>query len=162
MPEGVGRRAAIGVGVVVAVLLIAFLLTRLGDDTDEGGGHASPETSTPTAAPVASDEQWCATWQAVVQVQAQYVASQSEQDRATLLQLVDDLRAMGYPESLDEAGYTELAAVLDDLQASADPSFTPSIQPSEPADVPTGDDHGHGHDGRGAPFGSFLAEHCPA
>ena len=39
------------------------------------------------------------------------------------------------PESLDPAGYTELTAVLDDVRASVDPSFTPTAVPSEPADV---------------------------
>ncbi|UMG93660.1 hypothetical protein [Nocardioides sp. TF02-7] len=154
---------------MVVVLLVALGLSRAADD----GSDAAPEPSassesSESSAPAATvpDEEWCATWRATVQVQAQYVATQSADDAATLLTLVERLRSMGYPESLAEAGRTELTAVLDDLRASADPSFTPSVVPSEPADVPAGGhaaDDGHDHAGADeAPFGFFLAEHCPA
>ena len=70
------------------------------------------------------------------------------------------------PESLDPSGYTELTAVLDDVRASVDPSFTPSVAPSEPADV--GDEHDHADEGQAddeheeAPFGTWLADYCAA
>ena len=50
------------------------------------------------------------------------------------------------PESLDPSGYTELTAVLDDVRASVDPTFTPTAAPSEPADV--GDGHDHADEGQ--------------
>ncbi len=70
------------------------------------------------------------------------------------------------PESLDPSGYTELTAVLDDVHASVDPSFTPTAVPSEPADV--GQDHDHADEGHAdddheeAPFGTWLADYCAA
>lgn len=166
MPEGVGRRVAVALGIVVVVALVALGLSQAADDDGPGGTDAEGTTSPSSTARTASDEEWCTTWRATVQLQAQYVATQSAADGEALLVLVERLRDLGYPASLPASGRTELTAVLDDLHASVDPSFTPSVVPSEPADVPTGDhsaDDGHDHAGPDeAPFGFFLAEHCPA
>jgi hypothetical protein len=152
VPKGTGGRVLVGLGIVLVVVLVALGLDRLGgDDSTDRSDDAQPST-TPTVS-VADDGEWCARWESLVQLQAQYVATQSPEDGEALLTAVEELRGLGYPESLDESGHTELDAVLDDLRASVDPSFTPSVLPSEPADVENADE---------APFGTFLAEHCAA
>ena len=160
------RTQLVGLALVAALLVVvAVLLVRgSGDDAPDEGAAGDPTTSGP---PVASDEAWCTGWENLVAVQGQYVASPSPEAAAMVLAVVGDLRSLGVPESLDPSGYTELNAVLDDVQASVDPSFTPSVLPSEPADVAVegdeheGDEHeDHGADGGDAPFGAWLAEYC--
>lgn len=138
---------------VAAAAGLAIVLTGCGDDgaTDRGDapepGGASPS--------VVADATWCAGWQDLVAAQGQWVGDPSPERSADVLDAVERLDALGVPESLDPAGYTELGAVLDDVRASVDPSFTPSVAPSEPADV--------GHDAQDAaqaPFGAWLAEYC--
>ena len=152
--------------VVTLGLGLLLALAGCGDDADRDSDRAegTPSSSGPA---VVSDEEWCAGWQAMVQLQGQYVATQGEQDAAALLVTVDQLQELGVPESLDPSGYAELTAVLDDVRASADPSFTPSVEPSEPADVAVegqeheGDQHeDHGADASEAPFGAWLAQYC--
>ncbi|KAA1425817.1 hypothetical protein [Nocardioides antri] len=163
------RVALVVVAGALVVVVVALLLARGGDDGATPSG-ADPEP-TASAPPVVSDVAWCAGWMHVVAVQGQYVADPGPASSATVIEAVEALRALGVPESLDPSGYTELNAVLDDIQASVDASFTPSVAPSEPADVaPEGEDdeHGHeehgdeehGHDAGDAPFGAWLAEHC--
>ncbi|WP_183100057.1 hypothetical protein [Nocardioides pelophilus] len=184
MPEK--RTLLVVIGVVVAVAVVAFVLVRGADDDEDGGADAgagaAASTSSPTLVP---DEEWCVGWQQLVVVQGQYVATQSAADAEAVLAAVDDLQGRGVPESLDPSGYQELNAVLDDVRASVDPTFTPSVVPSEPADVAVdSDDHGddehgddehgddehgddehgedepHGADPAAAPFGAWLAEYC--
>lgn len=187
MPEK--RTLLVVIGVVVAVAVVAFVLVRGADDDEDGGadagaGGATASASSPTLVP---DEEWCIGWQQLVVVQGQYVATQSAADAEAVLAAVDELQGRGVPESLDPSGYQELNAVLDDVRASVDPTFTPSVVPSEPADVAVdGDDHGddgdddhgdggesgrggddehgedepHGADPTQAPFGAWLAEYC--
>jgi len=153
--------------VVVSLgLCLGLALAGCGDDADRDSDRAenTPSSARPAVVP---DEEWCARWQAMVQLQGQYVATQDEQDAAALLVTVEQLQELGVPESLDPSGYTELSAVLDDVRASADPSFTPSVEPSEPADVAVegqeheGDEHeDHGADASEAPFGAWLAQYC--
>lgn len=168
MPEK--RTLLVVIGVVVAVAVIAFALVRGADDDrdgdkdgdKDGGTDASESASEPALVP---DEEWCAGWQQLVLVQGQYVATQSPTDAAAVLAAVDELQGRGVPESLDPSGYQELTAVLDDVRASVDPTFTPSLVPSEPADVAVEDDdheddEPHGADPADAPFGAWLAEYC--
>ena len=164
------RLAVIALAVVLVIAVIAFLLLRDDGDAEDNGKDADPTVS-PSAsstAAVVPDDTWCAGWQGLVAAQGQYVASPTTEAGATLLAVVDELHALGVPESLDPAGYTELTAVLDDIRASVDPSFTPSVVPSEPADVGSGHDHDHGDEGqaeeehREAPFGTWLADYCAA
>jgi hypothetical protein len=152
--------------IVTLCLCLGLALAACGDEADSDSDRAegTPSSSGPAVVP---DEEWCAGWQAMVQLQGQYVASQSEQDAAALLVVVEQLQELGVPESLDPSGYTELTAVLDDVRASADPTFTPSVAPSEPADVAVegqeheGDEHeDHGAEAGEAPFGAWLAEYC--
>lgn len=151
------------IGVVTAVLLVLGVAGCGGDDDSGGVRDAAPSSSAPA---VVADAEWCAGWQAMVQAQSLFVADPGPATTAALLELVDELQALGVPESLDPSGYTELTAVLDDVRASADPSFTATVVPSEPADVPGG--HDHGDEGLAedehlsAPFGSWLADHCRA
>ncbi len=162
------------VGAAVAAVLVAvvvFLLVR-GDDDGSDPAGVDPRPSASTDLPVVADEVWCAGWQNLVALQGQYVASPTPDGSAALLAAVDAQQELGVPENLDPAGYTELTAVLDDLRASVDPSFTPTAVPSEPADVAVeggededegGDDdehEGHGADADEAPFGAWLAEYC--
>ena len=160
------------VGAAVAAVLVAvvvFLLVRGDDGSDPAG--VDPQPSASTDLPVVADEVWCAGWQNLVALQGQYVASPTPDGTAALLAAVDAQQELGVPENLDPAGYTELTAVLDDLRASVDPSFTPTAVPSEPADVAVEDgehedeggedEHdGHGADADDAPFGAWLAEYC--
>lgn len=180
MPEK--RTLLVVIGVVVAVAVVAFVLVRGANDDEDGGADtgagATATTSGPTLVP---DEEWCIGWQQLVVVQGQFVATQSAADADAVLAAVDELQGRGVPESLDPSGYQELNAVLDDVRASVDPTFTPSVVPSEPADVAVeGDDHGeddhgdggdggddehgedepHGADPAEAPFGAWLAEYC--
>lgn len=174
--------AAIGAAVLLAAVVALVLARDDGGEPDPGPAPGTA-TSTSSALPVTDDATWCAGWQELVAVQGSYVAAPGPESAAQLLAVVDGLQALGAPESLDPAGYTEMTAVLDDVRASADPSFTPSVEPSEPADVATGgahedhdedehaehdedehaehdehEDHGVGADE--APFGAWLAEHC--
>jgi hypothetical protein len=155
----------------VAAIAAVLLLGGCGDDSDAGEDGATTKPTTPTGPAVVADGAWCAGWQGLVAVQGAYVASPSPETGDAVLAAVEELEALGVPESLDPAGYTELTAVLDDVRASVDPSFTPSVEPSEPADV--GDHEGHegegegegeggheGHDASDAPFGVWLAEYC--
>ena len=159
--------ALIAVGVALVVVVVAFLLTR-DDDKDPTGAdpQSSASTSPSTDLPVVADETWCAGWQNLVAIQGIYVAGPTPEAGANLLAAVDALQDLGVPESLDPSGYTELTAVLDDVHASVDPSFTPTAVPSEPADV--GLDHDHADEGNAdddheeAPFGTWLADHCAA
>lgn len=162
--------AGVAVGATLVVAVVAFLLAR-----DEGDG-ADPGAVDPTssALPVVSDATWCSGWQNLVAVQGQYVADPTPESQAAVLAVVTDLQELGVPTSLDPAGYTELTAVLDDVRASVDPSFTPSVAPSEPADVAVEDDEhedeghedesdeheDHGAEASEAPFGAWLAEYC--
>lgn len=161
MSRRVMSLVAVGVALVVAV--VAFLLVR-GDDEGDKGERTGSGTSTSSGPPVVADGTWCEGWQSLVALQGQYVASPTPDAAAQLLAVVDDLQALGVPESLDPAGYTELTAVLDGVHASADPSFTPTVVPSEPADV--GDNHDHAledeadEDHEVAPFGTWLADYC--
>lgn len=115
---------------------------------------------------MASDDAWCAGWLQMVQMQGEWVAAPTTETSTDLLAVIDSLQSIGVPESLDPSGYTELTAVLDDVRASVDPSFTPSVAPSEPADV--GHEHDHSDEGQAehehedAPFGSWLADYCAA
>ncbi len=161
------RTQLVGLALVAAlVVLVAVLLVRdNGEGPDPAG--ADPQSSATTDFPVVADEVWCAGWQDLVAIQGQYVASPTPEAATGLLAVVDELQTLGVPESLDPAGYAELTAVLDDVRASADPSFTPTVAPSEPADVSVeGDEHeGDEHEEHGttaddAPFGAWLAEYC--
>ncbi len=141
---------ALGVAVVVAVVVIVLVLGRGSDDGDPGDRHRDDAgTGTP---PVVPDDAWCAGWDTMVAAQGQWVATPTSDSSMALLLAVDELQGLGVPESLDPAGYTELNAVLDDLRASVDPTFTASVAPSEPADVSAGD--------KNAPFGAWLAQYC--
>jgi hypothetical protein len=147
---------------------VGLVLAGCGDDSDSGGTESDRADQTPssTALAIASDDAWCAGWQELVQAQALWVAAPTPESSTALLAVVDSLQALGVPKSLDPSGYTELTAVLDDVRASIDPSFTPSVAPSEPADV--GDGHDHSDEGRAdadheeAPFGTWLADYCAA
>ena len=160
--------ALIAVGVALVVAVVAFLLTRDDDDKDSAGADPQPSASTSpsTNLPVVADETWCAGWQNLVATQGLYVAGPNPEAAANLLAAVDALQELGVPESLDPSGYTELTAVLDDVHASVDPSFTPTAVPSEPADV--GEHHDHADEGHAdddheeAPFGTWLADYCAA
>jgi hypothetical protein len=145
--------ALIAVGVALVVAVVAFLLTR-DDDQESAGADPQPSASPSTSLPVVADETWCAGWQNLVAVQGLYVADPTPEVEASLLAAVDALQDLGVPESLDPSGYTELTAVLDDVHASVDASFTPTAVPSEPVDV-TEDDADV------APFGAWLARYCP-
>jgi len=157
----------VAAGIALAVALVASLLLRGDGDDDSNDGGGGPTPSATAETPVVADEAWCAGWMELVAVQGQYVATQSADDADVVLAAVDSLQALGVPESLDPAGYTELDAVLDDVRASVDPSFTPTVLPSEPADVAVegdeheGDEHEeHGADASEAPFGAWLAQYC--
>jgi len=159
--------ALIAVGVAIVVAVVAFVLTRDdGDDGDKEPAGADPEPSASTTLPVVADETWCAGWKNLVATQGLYVADPNPEASANLLAVVDALQELGVPESLDPSGYTELTAVLDDVHASVDPSFTPTAGPSEPADV--GEHHDHADEGAAgddhdeAPFGTWLADYCAA
>jgi hypothetical protein len=158
----------VGVAALVAVV-VALLLIGRDDEPDEA--TATDPSPTKTDLPVVADDVWCTGWHELVTVQGQWVATQSAQDAEVVLAAVDELQALGVPESLDPSGYTELTAVLDDVRASIDPTFTPSVVPSEPADVAVegdeheddehGDDeHEGGADAADAPFGAWLAQYC--
>ncbi|WP_183096341.1 hypothetical protein [Nocardioides stalactiti] len=146
---------------VVAAVVAALGLSGCGDDSGSDGDESPTATST---LPVVADETWCAGWQELVALQGQWLATPTPDSTAQLLASVDALRGLGVPESLDPTGHTELTAVLDDVRASADPSFTPTVRPSEPADVGLGHDHGdegEAEDEHGeAPFGTWLVDHC--
>jgi hypothetical protein len=135
-----------------------------GDDSTDPDARVS---TSPSVA-VVPDAEWCAGWHDLVALQGQYVAAPTTEVSALLLRAVATLEELGVPESLDPAGYTELTAVLDDVRASVDPSFTPTAVPSEPADVGLDHDHGDGDEGdaeeehREAPFGTWLADYCAA
>ena len=144
--------ALIAVGVALVVAVVAFLLTR-DDDKDSTGGDPQPSASASTSLPVVADETWCAGWENLVAIQGLYVAGPTPEAAANLLATVDALQDLGVPESLDPSGYTELTAVLDDVHASVDPSFTPTAAPSEPVDVTA-------EDADVAPFGAWLAQYC--
>lgn len=145
--------ALITVGVALVVAVVAFLLTRDGDAKDSTGGAPQPSASPSTSLPVVADETWCAGWQNLVATQGLYVAGPNPEVAANLLAAVDALQELGVPESLDPSGYTELTAVIDDVHASVDPSFTPTAAPSEPVDVTA-------EDTDIAPFGAWLAQYC--
>ena len=162
MPDETVRRVLVGLLIVVVVVLVALGLDLFTDDGNDRDRASAPASSTPPRTPTVEDGEWCSHWRALVQVQGEYVASQSPEDAQALLALVERVRGLGFPQSLSPEGHAELTAVLDDLQASADPSFTPTVLPSEPADVPADGDHGHDHEAGDAPFGEFLDEHCPA
>jgi hypothetical protein len=141
--------AAIAIAAVIVVLAVVLVLAG-GDDEP---GDSTADTS-PSGPAVVADDTWCSGWDQVVVAQGAYVASPTPANATTVLDAVSSLKALGVPESLDPAGYTELGAVLDDLRASVDPSFTPSVLPSEPADVES-------DNAAQAPFGAWLAEYCP-
>jgi hypothetical protein len=141
---------ALGIALIAAV--VAIVLIGWSTDDEHAPDQANHEPSV-TAPPVVSDDAWCAGWDTLVSLQGQWVAAPTPDSSSALLAAVDDLQGLGVPESLDPAGYTELTAVLDDVRASVDPSFTPSIEPSEPADV-SSTDTGE------APFGAWLAGYC--
>ena len=154
---------------VVSLVVAAVVLAGCGKEDDDGDTSepaSSDRASASTDVPVVADDVWCDGWQNLVAVQALYVSDPNPGVGAQVLSAVDTLRELGAPESLDPSGYTEMTAVLDDVQASVDRSFTPSVVPSEPADVATGDEHeGDEHDDHGvgadeAPFGAWLAEYC--
>jgi len=148
----------------VLALTAAVALAGCGDE-DTPDRSDDPTSATPTVQ-LAPDDAWCSGWQDLVVLQGQYVAGPTPDIEAMLLAAVDELQRLGAPESLDPAGYTEMTAVLDDVRASVDPSFTPSVAPSEPADVGLGHDHDHGDEDEAeeehveAPFGTWLADHC--
>jgi hypothetical protein len=154
-------------------LCLVLAVAGCGDDGGSGGdpdsdpsSQQSVETPSSSAPALVDDAAWCRGWQELVRVQGAYVATPVPEAADAVISVVGTLQALGVPESLDPSGYTELTAVLDDVRASVDPSFTPSIAPSEPADVGQGHDHGdegqaeeeHGE----APFGTWLADHCAA
>lgn len=163
-------------------LCLALALTGCGDDGASGGdggsgdagsggsadGSTSPSAEDPseTELSVVDDEAWCRGWLELVRVQSQWAADPVQPAADAVISVVGSLQALGVPESLDPAGYTELTAVLDDVRASVDPSFTPTVAPSEPADVGSGHDHEHADEGQAeeehseAPFGTWLADHC--
>ncbi len=143
--------ALIAVGIAVIAAVVAIVLVNGSTDDDAPGG--STDGPSPTAPTTVSDETWCAGWDALVAAQAQWVAAPTPESSSALVAVVDDLQGLGFPESLDPAGYTELTAVLDDVHASIDESFTPSVAPSEPADVES-------DNASEAPFGAWLAEYC--
>lgn len=161
--------------VAVLAIVVAILLIRGSGEGDPADPGAEPSPT--SSLPVVDDDVWCAGWLDLVAAQGQYVASPTPETTMTLLAVVDDLQSLGVPESLDPSGYTELTAVLDDVRGSADPTFTPTIAPSEPADVSIEDDEheddeheddehgddehgGHGATAEEAPFGAWLAEYC--
>lgn len=144
--------AAVAGALVVVVVAVVVLLASGDDEPDRADGGAKKPTG--SSATTVADGAWCAGWDRLVQAQGTWVADPDEDNAAALLAALDGLEAMGVPESLDPAGYTELGAVLDDVRGSVDPSFTPSIAPSEPADV----EHDNADE---APFGAWLAEYCP-
>ncbi|WP_322937796.1 hypothetical protein [Nocardioides bizhenqiangii] len=166
------RTQIVGAALVAVLLVVMVSLLVIGGDDDGGtDGASDPTTGALTTHRVVADDTWCSGWQDLVAIQGQYVASPTPEAAAALLAVVEDLQSLGVPESLDPAGYTELTAVLDDIRASVDPSFTPTAVPSEPADVAVEDDEGHDdhetdeHEGHGAdadeaPFGAWLAEYC--
>lgn len=141
--------AAVAVAAVIVVVAVVLLLAG-GDDSP---GDSSP-TKTSSGPTVVADDTWCSGWDQIVATQAAYVASPTPQNATNVLDAVRSLKALGVPESLDPAGYTELGAVLDDLRGSVDPAFTPSVVPSEPADVES-------DNAAQAPFGAWLAQYCP-
>jgi hypothetical protein len=157
---------AVGLALLVVVVAVVVILAQGDDDGDDAsrGSDESADTTAETGLPVVSDDTWCEGWRNLVALQAQWVAAPTDESAALLLSSVDTLQELGAPESLDPAGYTEMTAVLDDVRASVDPSFTASVAPSEPADVGLG----HEHDDAGeaedehveAPFGTWLADHC--
>lgn len=162
-------RARVGLVVLAVVAVVALVaILALRDEGSETTAEDAAETS-PSASdlPVVADDTWCEGWHALVALQGQYVASPTPENSTALLSAVEAQQELGVPASLDPAGYTELTAVLDDIRASADSSFTPTVVPSEPADVGVDeghdehDEHGdHGTDGEEAPFGAWLAEYC--
>jgi hypothetical protein len=159
---------AVGLALLVVVVAVVVILAR-GDDNFDDASTSSDESADTTAdgdtgLPVVADDTWCEGWRNLVALQAQWVAAPTDESAALLLSAVDTLQELGAPESLDPSGYTEMTAVLDDVRASVDPSFTASVAPSEPADVGLG--HEHGDEGEAedehveAPFGTWLADHC--
>ncbi|MEZ0578081.1 hypothetical protein [Nocardioides sp. MH1] len=137
---------------VVVVVVVLVLVVASGDGDSDGSG--ADRTTTSSGPAVVSDDDWCAGWDRVVQTQGAYVADPTSTNADAVLAAVSALQDLGVPESLDPAGYTELGAVLDDVHGSVDPSFTPSIAPSEPADVES-------DNAAQAPFGAWLAQYCP-
>ncbi len=156
--------AMVAVGVALVVAVVAFLLTRDDDGNEPSSARPQQSASASPGLPVVADETWCAGWENLVATQGLYVADPNPEASASLLAAVDALHELGVPKSLDPSGYTELTAVLDDVRASVDPSFTPTVTPSEPADV--GQNHDHGDEGNAeddhneAPFGTWLADYC--
>jgi len=144
--------AALAAAAVVVVVALVLVLAG-GDDSDDRSGDAGP-TEGSSGPAVVPDETWCSGWDQVVSAQAAWVASPSSTTASATLDAVESLKALGVPESLDPKGYTELGAVLDDVRGSVDPSFTPTVVPSEPADVES-------DNAAQAPFGAWLAQYCP-
>ena len=142
---------AAAVGAVVVVVLAAVLVLTGGDDEPSGEGGDATSSSGPS---LASDEEWCAGWDRLVQAQGVWVSQPDATNADAVIAALDGLEELGAPESLDPAGYTEMGAVLDDVRGSVDPTFTPSVAPSEPADVES-------DNAADAPFGAWLAEYCP-
>jgi hypothetical protein len=140
--------------VAVVIVVVAVVLVLAGGDDEPGATGDTGAAGSPSGPTVVADETWCSGWDQVVVAQGTYVASPTPANATTVLDAVGALKALGVPESLDPAGYTELGAVLDDLRGSVDPSFTPSVVPSEPADVES-------DNAAQAPFGAWLAEYCP-
>lgn len=141
---------ALGIALIAAVLAIVLIDWSTDDEDAPERTTDEPSVTTPL---VVSDDTWCAGWDSMVAAQGQWVAAPTPDSSSALLGAVDGLEDLGVPESLDPAGYTELTAVLDDVRASVDPSFTPSVEPSEPADVSS-------TDAAEAPFGAWLAQYC--
>ena len=143
--------AALAVAAVIVVVALVLVLAG-GDDSGDSGDTSPTKHSSGPA--VVSDEAWCSGWDQVVSTQAAWVAAPSSTTASATLDAVESLKALGVPESLDPKGYTELGAVLDDVRGSVDPSFTPTVVPSEPADVES-------DNAAQAPFGAWLAQYCP-
>ncbi|KAA1419262.1 hypothetical protein F0U44_12515 [Nocardioides humilatus] len=139
-------------GALVVIVVAVVVMLAAGDDDPKGGGRDADATT--SAVTTAADDAWCAGWDQLVLTQGTWVADPNPTNADAVIAAVDGLQALGAPESLDPSGYTEMNAVLDDVRGSVDPSFTPSVAPSEPADV----EHGNADE---APFGAWLAEYCP-
>lgn len=164
---GRSQLALVATMVVVGVAVVA--LPRIGGPRDQGGeggpGPGAPDPSAgppavmPTATPVIapSEEAFCARFRRLSGLQGQYAAQPDETGAGLLRDEVDDVLAIGVPDSMGIPARTGYLLALSEIYESFGERLDPRAVPDA---LPDGADGTSLADPSGA-FGTWLAELCP-
>lgn len=145
-----GPRLVLAVAVLALVALIVFVQRPAGDDTS-GEPTATPESTTSErAAPaVANDEDFCASFRALAESQAQFAAGSA--DEAALEESADALVDTGVPAGMSlparSGYYTLIGSVYESIGLALEPEAVGATAESV--------------DGGDAAFTMYLQQSCP-